>query len=240
MRVAGSIVLLAFPLAAAAQVAAPPPPTVVQLQQWFEAGQYDEVTRTAPEVDDPLAGYLAGASLERLGRMDQARQAYTQLTQRGQNDPWALIGRSAQALSTVPATPAALPVPPQAGSALSVAEQSARRAVRAATPAPAAGAPNAAPPGADAPPDSALAVAHHQLGLVQAHQNDLEGAAASFGRAVTASPSFAYAHYYAGLMYSRLQQSEQAAVYWTAFLKLAPRAPEADEVTALLPALQAR
>jgi tetratricopeptide (TPR) repeat protein len=83
-------------------------------------------------------------------------------------------------------------------------------------------------------------MAHYQLGLVQAHKNDLEGAAASFGRAVTAEPSFAYAHYYAGLMYSRMQREDQVTVYWEAFLKLAPQAPEAAQVQAIMPTLRAR
>jgi Flp pilus assembly protein TadD len=240
MRLAAVLVVAAAPVAVAAQVAPPPPPTIVQIQQWFEAGQYDEVTAAAPGMDDPKVYYLAGASYERLKRMDQARQIYTKLAGRSATDPWSLIGRSAQALTTVAPTPAALPPPAgTAEPALVAAEESAQRAVRLATPAPARGS-TSAPAPAEAPADPALAMAHYQLGLVQAHTNDLENAAASFGRAVTAEPSFAYAHYYAGLMYSRMQREDQATVYWEAFLKLAPQAPEAAQVQAIMPALRAR
>jgi tetratricopeptide (TPR) repeat protein len=240
MHLAALLVLIAAPVVVAAvQVAPAPPPTVVQVQQWFEAGQYDDVTEAAPAVDDPKARYLAAASFERLGRMDQARQAYTQLSLSGARDPWAMIGRSAQALSTVSPTAAALPArAPDAEKILAAAEQSAQRAVQLATPAPSKAAADAAP--AEAPPHPALAIAHYQLGLVQAHRDNVEDAAASFGRAVTADPSFAYAHYYAGLMYSRLQREDQATVYWEAFLNLAPKAPEAPQVQTLMPALRAR
>jgi len=240
MRLATLLVVIAAPVTVAAQVAPPPPPTIVQIQQWFEAGRYDEVVAAAPGLDDPKAQYLAGASCERLKRMDQARQIYTKLAGRAARDPWSMIGRSAQALTTVSPTPAALPASQaKAEPALVAAEESAQQAVRLAMPAPARGSASAPAP-AEAPTDPALAMAHYQLGLVQAHKNDLEGAAASFGRAVTAEPSFAYAHYYAGLMYSRMQREDQVTVYWEAFLKLAPQAPEAAQVQAILPALRAR
>jgi tetratricopeptide (TPR) repeat protein len=213
---------------------------VVQIQQWYEAGLYDQVIQAAPGVDDPKARYLAGASFERLKRKDEAGQAYTQLTERGDADPWAMIGRSAQALSTMPAAPAASAVPQaQAENPLVVAEQSAQRAVQLATPVPPEGAANAPVP-AQAPPHPALAIAHYQLGLVQSHKNEMENAAASFGRAATAEPSFAYAHYYAGLMYSRIQRVDQTAVYWEAFLKLAPKAPEAAQVLSIMRTLRGR
>jgi tetratricopeptide (TPR) repeat protein len=240
MRLASLLTLIGVPVALAAQVAPPPPPTVVEIQHWFEAGLYDQVVQAVPGVDDPKAHYIAGASYERLRRMDQARQMFTQLSERGDDDPWAMIGRSAQALSTVPATPGAIPVPQEAAeSPLVVAEQSAQQAVQMATPAPPEGAPSA-PASAVGPPNPTLAMAHYQLGLVQAHKSELENAAASFGRAVTAEPSFAYAHYYAGLMYSRIQRVDQTAVYWEAFLTLAPKAPEAAQVLSIMRTLRGR
>jgi tetratricopeptide (TPR) repeat protein len=245
MRAVALLVTLVIPATAAAQVAPPPPPTIVQVQQWFEAGLYDQVIQAAPPIEDPKAKYLAGMALERLKRMDEARQTYTQLAERGEGDPWAAIGRSAQALTNVPATPAAVPAPrqPMPGDAaedpMATAEQAAVQAVQQAMPpAPGPGAP--APAAATTPPHPALAMAHYQLGLVQAHKGEHENAAASFGRAATAEPTFAYAHYYAGLMYSRFKRVDQTAIYWEAFLKLAPKAPEAPQVLSIIRTLRGR
>ena len=75
-------------------------PTTGQIQTWYESGEYEEVVQGAAQQADPLVTYLAGSSYERLNRFEQARQAYQQLVDRGEADPWALIGRSAQAVAS--------------------------------------------------------------------------------------------------------------------------------------------
>ena len=75
-------------------------PTADDVQTWFEAGQYQEVVDAAPHVPAPEAQYLAAMSHEKLDQTDEARGIYQQLVERGEDDPWALIGRSASALVT--------------------------------------------------------------------------------------------------------------------------------------------
>ena len=79
--------------------------------------------------------------------------------------------------------------------------------------------------GANAPAD-----AHYQLGRALAHQEAWVEAAAAFERAAELAPANAYAHYYAGLMYSRGRRVDRMAVHFEQFLKLAPEAPERAQV----------
>jgi len=239
MRVFSFVLALLVPVAAAAQ-ATPTPPSVAQIQQWYEAGQYQQII-SAPASPDPKAAYLVGTSFERLKRAGDARTAYQRLASRPASDPWGQIGRSAVALLDVPVTAtgaaAPAPAPDQAGTdPATIAEQAARRAITAATPSSAtSGAPSSSPP-----TNPVLAIAHYQLGLVLLRRGNQASAAESFGRASTADPGFAYAHYFAGLMYSRISQLNQTSSYWSAFLKLAPKAPEAPQVLSIMRTLRGR
>ena len=186
------------------------PPTVAEVQQWFEAGQYEQVV-AAPQTD-PMVLYLIGLSYERLERLDDAHQAYRGLADRGDADPWALVSRAAIAL----ATPTAGDVTPEA---LAEADVSVQQAVDA---------------------DPGLAVAHYQRGIVEAYKEDHTTAAAAFEQAATLDPGFAYAYYYGGLSYSRIDRTDQMAIHFERFLRLAPDAPEAGRVESLMRSVRGR
>jgi tetratricopeptide (TPR) repeat protein len=81
---------------------------------------------------------------------------------------------------------------------------------------------------------------HYQLGLAHAALEQWEQAAAAFEKATTINPSFAYAHYHAGLMYSRQRQLDKMATHLEYFLKLAPEAPERAAVTSLMRSIRGR
>ena len=76
--------------------------------------------------------------------------------------------------------------------------------------------------------------AHYQLGLAQAEKRAWTNAAAAFEKATTLDPTFAYAHYYAGLAYYQTKRVDKMAVFFERFLKLAPEAPEASAVQAIM------
>ncbi len=86
----------------------------------------------------------------------------------------------------------------------------------------------------------AAALAHYQVGLVQAQQVDYAAAAASFEQATENDPAFAYAYYYAGLAHSRLDRTDQMAINFERFLQLAPDAPEAPRVESLMRSIRGR
>jgi len=79
-----------------------------------------------------------------------------------------------------------------------------------------------------------LGFAHFQLGLVHARRNTHAAAAESFARAAELMPAFAYAHYYAGVSFQRVQNINRMAAYFETFLKLAPNAPERLAVIAIM------
>jgi tetratricopeptide (TPR) repeat protein len=81
---------------------------------------------------------------------------------------------------------------------------------------------------------------NYQLGLAQSAVEQWEPAAAAFEKAATINGSFAYAHYYAGLAYSRLRQIDRMATHLEYFLKLAPNAPERAAVEAMMRSLRGR
>lgn len=85
-----------------------------------------------------------------------------------------------------------------------------------------------------------LAEAHYQLGLVQAKQQNWQGAAASFDRAAEIDPSLAYAYYYSGLMHYRANRLDRMAIQFEYFLKLAPDAPERPEVQQIMRTVRGR
>jgi tetratricopeptide (TPR) repeat protein len=82
--------------------------------------------------------------------------------------------------------------------------------------------------------------AQYQLGLVHAKREDWTQAAEAFGRASSADPMFAYAHYYAGLSYSRIKRADRTAEHFERFLKLAPKAPERPAVESIMRTLRGR
>jgi tetratricopeptide (TPR) repeat protein len=82
--------------------------------------------------------------------------------------------------------------------------------------------------------EEGLAVAHYQLGLVQARRNSHEAAAQAFARAAELAPTMAYAHYYAAMSFQRVRNVNRMATHLERFLQLAPNAPERVAVLAVL------
>jgi len=82
--------------------------------------------------------------------------------------------------------------------------------------------------------------AHYQRGLVLANRQAWSEAAAAFDRAAQLNPSMAYAHYNAGLAHYRANRTDQMAVRFEQFLKLAPKAPERPEVQQIMRTIRGR
>jgi tetratricopeptide (TPR) repeat protein len=80
----------------------------------------------------------------------------------------------------------------------------------------------------------------YQLGLAKAERNDWAGAAEAFERASQLDPTFAYAHYYAGLAYSKVRRADRTATHFETFLKMAPKAPERLAVESIMRTLRGR
>ena len=81
---------------------------------------------------------------------------------------------------------------------------------------------------------------NYQLGLAQSAAEQWEPAAAAFEKASSIDPASAYAHYFAGLAYSRLRQIDKMATHLEYFLKLAPNAPEQAAVMTLMRSVRGR
>ena len=82
--------------------------------------------------------------------------------------------------------------------------------------------------------------AQYQLGLVKAERQDWTGTTEAFERATQIDPTFAYAHYYAGLAYSKVKRADRTATHFEVFLKLAPKAPERPAVESIMRTLRGR
>ncbi len=82
--------------------------------------------------------------------------------------------------------------------------------------------------------------AHFQRGLALSARRDMAEAAAAFDRATQLDPAFAYAHYYAGIAYSKVKRIDLMAQHFDTFLKLAPQAPERPEVQSIMRTLGGR
>jgi len=82
--------------------------------------------------------------------------------------------------------------------------------------------------------------AHYQLGHAKSKFEDWAACAEEFHQAATLDPTFAYAHYYAGLSYSRIKRADRTSEHFERFLKLAPKAPERAAVESLMRTLRGR
>jgi tetratricopeptide (TPR) repeat protein len=79
-----------------------------------------------------------------------------------------------------------------------------------------------------------IAEAHLQRGLALTGAQNMEAAAAAFQKASDLDPSWSYAHYYAGIAYSKIKRADLTASHFQTFLRLAPQAPERGEVQSIL------
>jgi predicted Zn-dependent protease len=78
----------------------------------------------------------------------------------------------------------------------------------------------------------------YQLGVALLGQGDAANAAAALDRSTAADPSLAYAYYYAGLAYQKLNRPDVMADRFDTFLRLAPNAPHRPEVQAIMSTLR--
>jgi tetratricopeptide (TPR) repeat protein len=85
-----------------------------------------------------------------------------------------------------------------------------------------------------------LAEAHLQQGLALSIRQDMAGASAAFEKASQLDPSWADAHYYAGLAYSKVKRIDLMAAHFDTFLKLAPQSPKRPEVQSIMRTLGAK
>jgi tetratricopeptide (TPR) repeat protein len=225
--------LIAMATTAGAQAITPTPPEMMQIsevQRLFEAGQYDQAlqalaqARERGEAGGSQDAFLAAHIQLRRSQTEDAKGDFTRLIE-SDDDTWRLVGRSSMALIDQNLD-AALETATQA-----VAQITDRNAQAAA----AAG--GEAPP-QDPPARVRDAAAFYQLGLVKSRREDWAGAAEAFDRSATLNPAFAYGHYYAGLMYSRLKRPDLVGAHFQTFLKLAPNAPERTSVMSIMRTLR--
>lgn len=223
-----SVTVLGYAASASAHGMAPAE-QVPSVQQLFEAGQYDRAAEAIAalrrEASPPpvLAdAYLAGQVFLRLNQPDRAKQEFARLTSAA--DPvWRLTGESAVALADRNFD-GALDRVTEAATQLAAAEAAAGQ--------------NAGPAAARRPVE-AFHVSY-QTGLVKAARMEWAGAAAAFERAALLQPTFAYAHYYAGLAYSNIRRPDQVALHFERFLSLAPNAPERPAVLSIMRTIRGR
>lgn len=191
-------------------------------QQLFEAGQFDDALNAIGQKREKGEAGLSDAFLAaqvalKHTQNDRAKEEFARL--RESDDPvWKSVGESGVAS-----------VENDQDKSIELA----RKAVEAA---------KAGEPGEQDDPEKKLRNFHafYQLGMVQTRKEEWAGAAESFTRASELNPGFAYAHYYAGLSYSRVKRPDQMAKYFESFLKLAPKAPERSAVQSLLKTIRGR
>ena len=85
-----------------------------------------------------------------------------------------------------------------------------------------------------------LPEAHYQRGIVLMSKMEYGEAAGAFTKATQLDPTFAGAHYYAGLANYRAKRIDLMTNNFEAFVKLAPNAPERQEVEAILRTVRGR
>jgi tetratricopeptide (TPR) repeat protein len=79
---------------------------------------------------------------------------------------------------------------------------------------------------------------YYYRGMLNSQQGDYAAAASDFESAIKLNPKNAYAYYYAGLAYNKLKRPDKMVQHFETFLKLAPNAPEAGKVRALLSSIR--
>ena len=75
---------------------------------------------------------------------------------------------------------------------------------------------------------------YYNRGLLYLHDRNLPAAVKDLEKVLSINPKNAYAHYYVGQAYGNLKQPDKMVDHLQTFLKLAPDAPEAQKVQALL------
>jgi len=188
-------------------------PPVSPAQQAFEAGQYDQALKAIADLRSKnTAGvpeaFLAAQILLKQDQKDKAKEEFGKLAS-NENQVLKLVGESSRAF-----------VDDDRDKSLELATKAVDQAKS----------------GDEG--DSARKMrefyAQYQLGLIRTKREDWQAAADAFTRAGELNPNFAYAHYYAGLAYSRLKRPDQVSRQLEMFLKLAPKAPERSAVQSLL------
>ena len=76
--------------------------------------------------------------------------------------------------------------------------------------------------------------AYYQQGLAFSANQDFTRATVAFQKASDLDPTWAYAHYYAGLAYSKVRRIDLTAQHFQTFLRLAPQAPERAQVQSIM------
>jgi tetratricopeptide (TPR) repeat protein len=79
---------------------------------------------------------------------------------------------------------------------------------------------------------------YYYRGMLNSQQGNYAPAASDFEGAIKLNPKNAYAYYYAGLAYNKLKRPDKMVQHFETFLKLAPNAPEAGKVRALLSSIR--
>jgi len=75
-------------------------------------------------------------------------------------------------------------------------------------------------------------------GLMLVEKKDWSPAAEEFDRAIERNPHLAFAYYYSGIAYSRVNRQDKMVERFQTFMKLAPKTPEARKVQSLLRAVR--
>lgn len=214
----GIVAMVAAILASASIAAAPdgrPQQPPASPQQLFEAGQYDQTLASIAEMRSkgPTGlpdAFLASQAALKLNQNDRAKEEFARLT--ASDDPiWRLVGESSIA-----------GVDNDRDRSVELAAKAADEAKNA--------------PGSPDDPARKLREFHvlYSLGLARTRREEWPAAAESLARATDLNPTFAYAHYYAGLAYSHVKRPDLVSKHLEMFLKLAPKAPERSAVTSLL------
>jgi tetratricopeptide (TPR) repeat protein len=79
-----------------------------------------------------------------------------------------------------------------------------------------------------------------ESGITSSLQGDPTRASQAFDAALNASPMFAYAYYYSGLAYDKLNRADLMVTRLETFMRLAPSAPERPQVESVVRAARAR
>ena len=80
--------------------------------------------------------------------------------------------------------------------------------------------------------------AQYQLGLTRLLRDDYAGAATALERATELDGNDAYAHYFAGVAFSKDRRIDKLSRHFRTFLDLAPEAPERPQVETILRTLR--